>query len=399
MRSAPLKRERIGPRAAGRARIESTAPGPAAILSDALGKLQAKALETTANSILITDRRGSILWVNRAFTKLTGYELEEVFRRTPRLLRSGHHPPSYYRHLWRTILSGRTWRGEFKNRRKDGGHYFGEQTITPVVTTGGEISHFIGVMQDISARKKAEQELSESHRQLRALAARLEAAREEERLHISREMHDGLGELLTGMEFGLDSMKNMMRNKSRTAVAPLLVKLDSLRSLVSSTIERVQKLCTDLRPPMLDDLGLGAALGWQAREFEERTRIRCETSVESTLDAVANDQATALFRIFQEILTNVARHSGASKVRVALKKSAGDLLLEVRDNGRGISPEQLSDAKSLGLLGMRERAALLGGCVEISGEPGRGTRVAARIPVRPRPVVAEAKEVYEQPSQ
>ena len=143
----------------------------------------------------------------------------------------------------------------------------------------------------------------------------------------------------------------------------------------------MRKLCTELRPSILDDLGLVAAIEWQAREFQKRTNIRCEAILEEKQIVATSDQATALFRILQEILTNVARHSQASKVRLSLKAEGRNLMMEVKDNGRGIQTGELSGTGSLGLLGMQERAAVLGGMVEIHGQKGRGTTIAVTIPV------------------
>lgn len=230
-------------------------------------------------------------------------------------------------------------------------------------------------------RRRAEAELKRSEEQLRALAARLQAAREEERLRISREMHDGLGEMLTRMDVNLVLLRSLAEQKELTRLARELPgKIAELRSAVSGTAELVRKLCTELRPPILDDLGLTAALEWQAKQFQARTGIRCETRFEAA-PALGKEQAISVFRIFQEILTNVARHSQASKVRMVLQPRGDLLVLEVKDNGRGIRLEEAAGSRSLGLLGMRERACLLGGSIEFDGAPGKGTTVSLRLRV------------------
>jgi signal transduction histidine kinase len=232
-----------------------------------------------------------------------------------------------------------------------------------------------------SSLRIGEEQIRRSHEQLRALAGRLQAAREEERIRISREMHDGLGEMLAGIELGLAWMRSLLEpRRQRLDRRQLLEQIDKLDKMAAATSDRVRKLCTELRPSVLDDLGLVPALEWQAREFEARTHIRCELKLPVANLEAGRDQATALFRIFQEILTNVARHSAASKVLVKLQASGSSFRLEVQDNGKGIRPEEIADSKSLGLLGMRERASLIGGSVEISGVPGRGTLAAVRIP-------------------
>jgi signal transduction histidine kinase len=213
---------------------------------------------------------------------------------------------------------------------------------------------------------------------------RLQAAREEERIRIARELHDGLGSMLTGIEIGLTWMRTVLEGKVRKLPRRSLVhKIVQLDGLICDTTVRVRELCTELRPSILDDLGLIPAIEWQAREFEDRTGIRCEPKNEMEEIATTPEESTAVFRIFQEILTNVARHAHASRVHVSLKKSGVHLELEVKDNGIGIRPEQLSGTGSLGLVGMQERAGLLGGDIRIDGHEGKGTTVLLRIPLAP----------------
>jgi len=207
-------------------------------------------------------------------------------------------------------------------------------------------------------------------------------AREEERLRISREIHDDLGELLTGFKLGLAWIRDKLQTEPRGDVQEqVLEKIAILGTLADTTTGLVRKLCSELRPSVLDDLGLVAAIEWQTREFQKRTNIRCELNLDEQQLVVSSDQGIALFRIYQEILTNVARHSQASKVRVLLRADAASLFLEVKDNGRGIQPAQIAGTGSLGLLGMRERAAVLGGKLDIHGEKARGTTITVAIPV------------------
>jgi signal transduction histidine kinase len=188
--------------------------------------------------------------------------------------------------------------------------------------------------------------------------------------------------MLTGIEMGLAWLRLLLKPaRPRIERGQMLDKIEEIDKLVGGTAERVRKLCTELRPSVLDDLGLVAAIEWQAREFQTRTRIRCEAKPGVEMIAASRDQATAIFRIFQEILTNVARHAHASKVRVRLEVDDANLVLEVGDNGKGIPPGEIAGSNSLGLLGMRERAGLLGGKVEIAARPGKGTRVTVSIPL------------------
>jgi signal transduction histidine kinase len=219
--------------------------------------------------------------------------------------------------------------------------------------------------------------LKESEDKLRRLAAHLISVREEERAHIAREIHDELGQVLTGIKMEVGWLQKRLTEPA------LLEKCDSMAKLIDSSVQTVRKIATGLRPEMLDDMGLIAAVAWQAKEFQKRTGIRCRTKLpaESKFDL---DISTTAFRIFQEILTNVARHSRATRVDIELELTPEALRLEVCDNGVGIPNSDLNGRKSLGLLGMRERALLFGGEVSISGTPGQGTRVAVSIPIRSR---------------
>jgi signal transduction histidine kinase len=226
----------------------------------------------------------------------------------------------------------------------------------------------------VELHRKSER-LKESEDKLRRLAAHLISVREEERAHIAREIHDELGQVLTGLKMEVTWLAKRLREK------PLLEKTDSMCKLIDTTVQTVRKIATGLRPEMLDDMGLIAAVGWQAKEFQKRTGIRCRAKLppEVKFDM---DISTTMFRIFQEILTNVARHSRATRVDIELIVAEDRIGLEVTDNGVGIADSDLNGKKSLGLLGMNERALLFGGEVRITGTPGHGTRVSVSIPVK-----------------
>jgi len=218
--------------------------------------------------------------------------------------------------------------------------------------------------------------LRESEEKLRRLAAHLISVREEERTHIAREIHDELGQVLTGLKMEVTGLAKRLTDRA------LVEKTDAMCELIDSTVQTVRKIATGLRPDMLDDMGLVAAVGWQAKEFQKRTGIRCRVKLPPETTRLDIDLATTTFRIFQEILTNVARHARATRVDIELVLGEKLVALEVVDNGVGIPDAELHAKKSLGLLGMQERALLFGGEVEISGSPGRGTRVSVRIPAR-----------------
>jgi signal transduction histidine kinase len=226
---------------------------------------------------------------------------------------------------------------------------------------------------DITARKRAEEGLQRSFYQLRALTARLQSIREEERKRVARDIHDQLGQALTALRINLSALiRDLPKDKKQGS--------ESVMNLIDQTIQSVRRISTELRPGVLDDLGLVAAIEWAGEEFEARTKTKCRLDLPQEDVSIDQEHATALFRILQETLTNVVRHASASQVNVRLTQEDGRLILEIRDNGKGVSEEQLSAAGALGILGMRERALLLGGELIISGAPGQGTVVRVEIP-------------------
>jgi PAS domain S-box-containing protein len=231
------------------------------------------------------------------------------------------------------------------------------------------------IASDLSETKRAEQELRASSEQLRNLTAHLQSVREEERARISREVHDELGQSLTAMKMDLAWLAGRLPQRD----GPMLKRIRSTQQLADSIIQSIRRISTELRPAVLD-LGLAAAVEWQVQEFEARSGIRCKVRL-LTRQVVASNASTAMFRIFQETLTNVARHAKATRTEVVLQKQRDRLVLLIHDNGRGFDQADPSLSKSLGLLGMRERAAILGGRVTISSAPGKGTTVTASIPL------------------
>jgi signal transduction histidine kinase len=221
----------------------------------------------------------------------------------------------------------------------------------------------------------------QSLNQMRTLAARLHSAREEERTRVAREIHDELGQALTAIKIEFASL---LRDLPEGLAAP---RSQSILKILDQTLQSVQRIGTELRPGILDDMGLVAALEWAAEDFETRTGTKCQVSLPDVDIALDPEAATALFRIFQETLTNVARHADATQVDVLLGEENGNLILEVRDNGKGISDEELTAKTSLGILGMRERVLLLGGTLTISGAPEKGTTV--RVLISDSRIVAE----------
>jgi signal transduction histidine kinase len=211
----------------------------------------------------------------------------------------------------------------------------------------------------------------------RAFAARIHAVREEERTRIAREIHDELGQALTGLRMDLSWLEKRLPGEL-TAPAG---KIRSMFRLIDDTIQSVRRIASALRPQVLDDAGLPDAIKWQARQFQARTGVRCKVELPAGPLVMDAERSSAVLRIFQEAMTNVARHAGATRVDIQLRLDAGQLLLSVIDNGLGISQAELRSPKALGLLGVHERALLLGGKVAIAGTEGRGTRVSVSVPL------------------
>lgn len=263
---------------------------------------------------------------------------------------------------------------------------------TNVVLVQGQLIHdedekpivVIGTAHDITERKHADELLKRSREQLRALSGHLQSVREEERAKVAREVHDELGQVLTAlkMELSLLSYK-LMESSSVIPRAQLFDEIGSMTRMVDTTIQVVRRIVTELRPEVLDYLGLKAAIEWQAQEFQTRTGIKCVLrSKIKDIEISERDSETAIFRILQETLTNVARHANATRVDIRLEEKDASMVLEVKDNGRGILEQDMANTRSFGLLGIQERASLLGGEVDIHGEPQKGTTVTLKIPVR-----------------
>ena len=225
-------------------------------------------------------------------------------------------------------------------------------------------------------RKRSEEALKQSREQLRNLSAHLQTVREEERANIAREIHDELGQILTALKMDLSwILKKYSDHKS------IFEKTESMSGIVDATIKSVKRICTELRPQVLDDLGLTAAIEWQAEEFKKRSGIACEVDFNPEEIVLDKERSIAIFRIFQETLTNIARHANATAINVRMEKKDSGLLLVVRDNGKGVTEKQILDPNSFGLIGMRERVIFLGGDFQIGGSPNNGTTVTVNIPL------------------
>ena len=253
----------------------------------------------------------------------------------------------------------------------------------PLVDKNGNSQYLLGISEDITDKIKAETALKQSEEQYKALSGRLINIREEERIKIARELHDHLGQGLTGLKMDISWVLNkLLKGDVEKLQAPLIDKAKSIVELIDDNIKAVRKISTELRPNVLDYLGLEAAIEWQANEFQQRSGIPCKVS--SSLGNVVLEPvySTNIFRIFQEILTNVLRHASATKVNAKLERKGNNIILQVKDNGTGIKQENIENKHSLGLLGMRERTSFLEGNISFESNLPKGTIVTLIVPVK-----------------
>jgi PAS domain S-box-containing protein len=251
-----------------------------------------------------------------------------------------------------------------------------EQAEVTFHETGKPI-RMIGTVQDITDSKRAEEELKESYEQLRKLSAHLQSVREEERTNIARDIHDDLGQALTALKIEVSMLANKLRPDNK-----FLDKAESIIKKIDDSIQSVKRICTELRPAILDHFGLSAAIEWNIEQFENQTGIKCDVSLEPREIVLDQDLTISIFRIFQEALTNVVRHADASAVWINLRLRDGKIMLEIRDNGKGIAEKHFLDSKSFGIMGIRERVHFFGGNVKISSTKDKGTAIMVSIPLR-----------------
>lgn len=339
-------------------------------------------LQIAEDAIISLDKDQRIRLFNRGAEKLFGYAPSEILGQPLDLLLPPHLRELHRSHVAAFGKRGNEarWMGERQEivgMRKDGSVFPAEASISKLTFEDGTVAYSV-ILRDISLRRRQEDELRNSREELRRLAAHLDSVREEESKRIAREIHDELGQYLTVIKLGLSGLAQHVQ------VPEQKQKTEDLIQLVGTTMQTVRRIATELRPSMLDGLGLEAAMESHLHEFQKHTAIECELESRGLKHPPERERAVALFRIFQEALTNIARHANASKVRVTLEETEGSpgvIRLEVRDNGAGF--ETMARRQSLGLVGMRERALNIGGDLSIESQPGHGTSIRVCIPAEP----------------
>jgi PAS domain S-box-containing protein len=331
--------------------------------------------------MVIINQHGEILLANAQMETLFGYSSQELIGQPIEMLvperyrsRHPHHRANFFASPQSRMMgAGRDLFGQ----RKDGREIPVEIGLNPINTDAGLL--VLASVIDITQRKHAEEQLKSTLDQLQGLAIHMETVREEERTRIAREVHDELGQALTGLKLELAWIKGRLIKENRQEQLPLLLdKAEEMSKQIDTTIQSMRRIVTELRPGILDEFGLAAALEWQGQEFHKRTGIPCSVSVTET--SVNAERSSALFRIVQEALTNIARHANATSVEIRLQQDNAGLSLTIEDNGIGITDEMIVSGRSFGLLGMRERAAAIGGSFELGCPRGAGTKIAVHIP-------------------
>ena len=267
---------------------------------------------------------------------------------------------------------------EFRVRRSNADVRFVMALNEVVRDRKGEAVSLLGTLQDVTERRLAEAQLKRNHEELRRLADHIQSAREDERISVAREIHDEMAQSLTAQKIDLVRLRSRLPEDDTYLTG---LSGDILQS-IDQTIHSVQRILTELRPALLDDLGLLAAIEWQVDQFQQRTEMQCQLSLPDEEPVLTHKERTALFRIMQESLSNILRHSNATKMCLELRVKGHWLLMKISDNGIGVSEIDVLDSKSFGLMGMRERAHIFGGSVNIEGDFGKGTTVSTRIPLK-----------------
>jgi PAS domain S-box-containing protein len=354
----------------------------ARVALDAAQARLAAIVDSAMDAVITVDEEQKILLFNRAAEVLFGVRRDQVLgspldRLLPARFRDAHR--GHIEQFGRTGVTSRRM-GDVTilwALRADGGEFPIEAAISQA-DEGGK-RYFTVILRDITLRRQAEDDLKRQQQELRELSARVLEAREDEKAHIARELHDELGQLLTALKMDVSWLRERLPADGEVAS-----KAAEMGRLLDQTVTATRRISADLRPLMLDDLGLAEAARWLVEDFAERSGIACrmDMSGQELLEDISKSVATAVYRAIQESLTNIGRHSQAKSAWVVFAVEDRWIFVEIEDDGRGIAPEDLAKTRSLGLKGMRERIAHLGGSLEIARAPRGGTRLRLRVPLR-----------------
>ena len=339
-------------------------------------RFQSTILATVRDCVAVVDLTGRIQFWNAGAEAVFGYTAEEMVGRSAAILYPDGNADRVPGDMQR-IQNGEDLSGEWQRRRKDGTLVWVDTRRVVLRDPRGHAIGVLAVAKDITERKQSDEALQATHERLREFAGRMRSVREQERALMARQIHDELGQVLTALGMDVAWLEARLPAQDR----PLVEKCRAMAAIIEGTIGRVRTLATELRPAVLDDLGLLAAIEWETQQFARRTGIACTLELPATLPPLDADRSTDLFRILQEALTNVVRHAAAHHVDVQVRETAAELVLGVSDDGRGIATAEAMNPRSLGLLGMRERALLWNGTVDVRARPQGGTSVIVQLPL------------------
>ena len=314
--------------------------------------------------VAITDSRGTITYINEQFSEISKYPKEELLGQDHRILNSGYHPNSFFKEMWKTIGSGKVWKGEIRNRAKDGTFYWVDTTIVPFMNDKGKPYQYLAIRYEITERKRVEQELQK-------MMTTIIDVQEEERKRLSRNLHDGIGQNLYSHLITINRLLSEMDH-------PLL---EQMQKEATQLIEEIRDISWELRPSVLDDLGLVPAIRSFLSRFSESYHIdvffecvlnrRLDISIELTI-----------YRIIQEALTNIRKYAEVSNASVTIREF--DEIVRVMIEDKGIGFDLDSQSRGVGLFSMDERTRAVGGELTINSLPGKGTRIILEVPSTPK---------------
>lgn len=332
-------------------------------------------MNSALNGIAMSDLKGNLTFVNNAFLRMWGYDQKDDILGMSVLefwkIKSGARSV-----LTKTKKEG-SWMGELEGLRKDGKYFDVHLSATLVKDKLGNPICKMACFIDITDQKRAETELKKSQEELRSLAGHLQNLREQERKLMAHKIHDELGQELTVLKMDLSFLKEKLPIDQKD----LLDLTKSMMKTIDKTVRTVRRISAELRPTLLDDVGLISAVEWYIEEFQKRTKIKCEFFTDNGDLNPDIKKSTVLFRVLQEALTNVARHAAATRIKVSLSTKPDKLILKIRDNGKGITQTQISSSKSFGILGIRESMFSLRGKMEIKGIPDKSTTIKVSLPL------------------